>query len=50
MIPEKTPYLEAGVGLENILKLFRIDAIWRLNYHKPDIENFGFRVYMTLAF
>ena len=50
MVPEKTPYLEAGVGLENILKLFRIDAIWRLNYHKPGIENFGFRVYMTLAF
>ncbi len=26
------PYLEAGVGLENILKFFRIDAIWRLTH------------------
>ncbi|XAZ81870.1 DUF5686 family protein (plasmid) [Fibrella sp. ES10-3-2-2] len=26
------PYAEAGVGIENILNLFSIDAIWRLNY------------------
>ncbi|WP_148289614.1 DUF5686 family protein [Fibrella aestuarina] len=26
------PYAEAGVGVENILNLFSIDAIWRLNY------------------
>lgn len=26
------PYLEAGVGLENIFKFFRIDAIWRLTH------------------
>ena len=26
------PYLEAGVGLENILKFFRVDAIWRLTH------------------
>ncbi len=31
-IPNKTPYMEAGVGVENIFKLLRIDAIWRLNY------------------
>jgi hypothetical protein len=32
------PYLEAGVGLENILKFFRIDAIWRLT-HLNDAGN-----------
>ena len=31
-IPNRVPYMEAGVGIENIFKLFRIDAIWRLNY------------------
>ena len=29
---EKMPYAEAGVGVENILNLFSIDCIWRLNY------------------
>ena len=32
------PYLEAGVGLENILKFFRVDAIWRLT-HLDDTGN-----------
>jgi len=26
------PYLEAGVGIENILKFFRVDAVWRLTH------------------
>lgn len=26
------PYVEVGAGIENILKLFRVDAIWRLTY------------------
>ena len=26
------PYAEAGVGLENIFKILRVDAIWRLSY------------------
>ena len=26
------PYIEAGVGIENILKLLRIDAVWRLTH------------------
>ncbi len=26
------PYLEAGVGIENIIKFFRVDAIWRLTH------------------
>ena len=27
------PYYEVSVGLENIFKVLRVDAIWRLNYH-----------------
>lgn len=26
------PYFEATAGIENILKIFRVDAIWRLSY------------------
>jgi len=40
----RKPYFEAGVGIENILKVLRIDAIWRLSYlDKPGIEKFGIR-------
>ncbi len=36
------PYMELGVGMENILKLFRIDAIWRLsNQNKSSVNRFG---------
>jgi len=28
----RKPYAEAGIGIENIFKIFRIDNIWRLSY------------------
>lgn len=31
------PFVEAGGGIENILKFIRIDAIWRLTHLKPEI-------------
>lgn len=35
------PYLEAGFGIENIIKLGRVDFTWRLNYlDHPDIYRF----------
>ena len=41
-VPNKTPYMEAGVGIENIFKLLRIDAIWRLNYLlNKNVPTFG---------
>jgi hypothetical protein len=45
------PYYEASIGIENILQLFRIDAMWRFSYldHK-DIKPFGIRVVMQLSF
>jgi len=31
---DKGPLLEVGAGIENIFKVIRIDATWRLNYLK----------------
>lgn len=43
------PYYEAGVGVENIFKFIRVDAIWRLNYQNTvDARNFG--VFISAAF
>jgi len=44
-----TPYLEASVGIENILKIIRIDAMWRLTYlDHPGIQQFGLRAMLQL--
>lgn len=48
------PYFETGVGIENIFRLFRIDAIWRLT-HREDtpgqhIQNFAINVSVYLNF
>ena len=46
----KGPYAEASIGVENIFKVFRIDAFWRLNYQLPRaIDNFGFKFGFQLA-
>ncbi len=38
---EKAPYMEINVGVENILNLFRIDYVRRLNYlDLPDVLHF----------
>jgi hypothetical protein len=39
----ETPYLEAGVGLSNILRVLRVDATWRLT-HREDNPRSNFRV------
>jgi hypothetical protein len=47
----KEPYAEVGVGLENIFKVIRVNAIWRLSHLKnKDISRFGlvFGVYISL--
>lgn len=47
--PNKTPYMEAGIGVENIFKLLRVDAIWRLTYRdNPLAPNFGVRLGVSL--
>jgi hypothetical protein len=30
--PSPVPYMEAGIGIENIFRIFQIQATWRLNY------------------
>ena len=36
------PYFEAGVGIENIFKFFRVDAVWRLSHlDHPGISKFA---------
>jgi hypothetical protein len=32
------PYVEAGVGISNIMRFFRVDAFWRLT-HRSDTDN-----------
>ena len=47
----KTPYMEAGAGIENIFKFLRIDYVWRLNYRNhPNIQKSGVRMTMKLSF
>jgi len=50
-IPDKTPYMETGVGIDNIFHLIRIDAVWRLNYlNNPGICRFGLKGSLELKF
>jgi hypothetical protein len=47
----REPYFEGSIGLENILRLIRVDATWRFSYlDHPDIQKFGLRVALTLQF
>jgi len=39
------PYIEAGVGVSNILKIFRVDLIKRITYlNHPNVSQLGVRV------
>ncbi len=45
------PYFEAGAGIENIFKIIRVDAIWRLSYlDHPNISPFGVRFSLQFLF
>ena len=45
------PYMEASVGIENIFKIFRVDAMWRLTHLDHDnIEKFGLRILVQFVF
>lgn len=47
----RTPYMEAGVGVENILKFLRVDYVWRLTYrHNPDACLGGIRISAHFTF
>jgi hypothetical protein len=43
------PYYEAGIGIENIFKVGRIDAIWRLSHlDAPKVDRF--RIFISFQF
>lgn len=48
------PYFETGVGIENIFRILRVDAIWRLSHRKSvpgqKVENFAINVSFHLEF
>ena len=45
------PYMEASTGIENIFRLFRVDALWRLTYREnPNIRKFGVRATFEIRF
>lgn len=47
----RKPYVEMGLGVENILKVLRLDFLWRMSYlENPDISKFGFRGSFQLTF
>lgn len=47
----RKPYFEASAGIENIFKIIRVDALWRLSYlNKPDAVPFGIRVGFQIDF
>lgn len=49
----KTPYLEASVGLDNILRCLRVDYVWRLTHrHTPlkGSDKWGIRVALHFTF
>ncbi|MBN1340897.1 MAG: carboxypeptidase-like regulatory domain-containing protein [Bacteroidales bacterium] len=45
----KKPYYEAGVGLENVFKVFRIDGIWRLSHFSHENTN-RFALFVSFYF
>jgi hypothetical protein len=47
----KKPYVEAGIGVENIFKVLRIDNIWRLTYlDHPGISKTAIFATLKLSF
>jgi hypothetical protein len=49
--PDKRPYMEASVGIENILKVFQVEAVWRLSYlDNPQARRFGIRAGVAFYF
>lgn len=51
LTPVTGPYVEAGVGIENIFRVFRINAIWRITHlNRPNIQGFGLRVGVQIIF
>lgn len=45
------PYMEAGVGVDNLFKILRVDYVWRLSYlDNPNIDKTGLRIAIHVTF
>ncbi|MEO7120914.1 MAG: DUF5686 family protein [Ginsengibacter sp.] len=50
-VPDKEPYMETGVGIDNIFHALRIDGVWRMDYlHNPGIPKFGIKASVAFKF
>ena len=48
---EEKPFAEAYIGVENIFRFVRLDAIWRLSYRdNPNVRNFGLLIGFQIQF
>lgn len=46
-----TPYMEVGVGIDNIFRILRLDYVWRLTYRKgPNVDKGGLRLALHFTF
>ncbi len=47
----KLPYMEIGVGIDNILTFLRVDYVWRLTYRDtPNTDKSGVRIQLHFTF
>jgi hypothetical protein len=45
------PYMEAGVGLDNILTILRVDYVWRLTFcEHAGTDRHGIRIQLHFNF
>ena len=44
------PYAEAAIGIENILKVGRIDLVWRITHLDPGMSPIGIRARWAINF
>ena len=48
---DRGPYFEATTGIENIFKIFRVDAVWRLSYlDNPKAVPFSIKASLQFSF
>jgi len=46
-----TPYMEVGVGIDNIFRILRLDYVWRLTYRNgPGVDKGGLRLALHFTF
>ena len=56
LLPDETftlsqPFVEGAIGVENIFKFLRVDALYRLSYlDNPNIVRFGIRAKLQIDF